>query len=337
MAETSGFFDAVYDEEAKDYDLKYLASQFAGYFSQFIGNGVFGSPTNQLRVSTDETTMTVSISSGAAFIDGYWYKNDETLSLTVPTNLTSQIRTDSVRCRYSTGERKISVVYVTDSIEPVRNSEMYDLILAQVIVQPASTSISTSDITDTRTNEDLCGFVKGLLEVEPTKDLFAQYNAIFMEWFNNMKDQLSEDAAGNLQNQIGNLADLETNTKSNLVAAVDEVNRNAGSWIGPYSIDAGRNSFKIQDSRIKTTSVIELYYNENSLQIINDLDIKRTLSQGSLTLEFGEALSASVIIDNVNVINPVKNPLDEIGAIGLIRTYSLNYAISGAIEPKEVE
>ena len=335
MAETSGFFDAVYDEEAKDYDLKYLASQFAGYFSQFIGNGVFGSPTNQLRVSTDETTMTVSISSGAAFIDGYWYKNDETLSLTVPTNLTSQIRTDSVRCRYSTGERKISVVYVTDSIEPVRSSEMYDLILAQVVVQPASTSISTSDITDTRTNEDLCGFVKGLLEVEPTKDLFAQYNALFSLWFDDIKGQLSEDAAGNLQNQIGNLGYLETVNKSNLVTAINEVNRNAGCWIGPFSIDSGKSSFTVYDERIRSSSVIEVFYGDASLSSVEQMDIKYKASTGSLMIQFESALNTAVTIDYISIRNPVQSYLDGIGSIGESETFTFNNASSGEITLKE--
>ncbi len=50
-----------------------------------------------------------------------------------------------------------------------------------------------------------------------------QQESVFDVWFDMMKDQLSEDAAGNLQSQIGNLNELSTSQQNNLVTAINEV------------------------------------------------------------------------------------------------------------------
>lgn len=303
MAETSGFFDAVYDETLKDYDLKYLAAQFAEYFSLFVGNGVFASPTNQLKVSASEESLAVIVSSGWAFIGGYWYHNNADLSLSVPSNLTSQIRTDSVRCRYTVSDRSVKMKYVTGDVTPVRNTEVYDLIIAQVIVQPVSSSILNSDITDTRMNESVCGFVKGLLEVETTEDLFAQYNAAFENWFNDIKGQLSEDAAGNLQNQIGALSSLQTQQRNNLVDAINEINSNTGVWIGSQTIENGASSKEINSSVITEDSLIDIYYAEDSKAIVVNAVPSYSQINGQLTISFESALGATVTIKNIRVVN----------------------------------
>lgn len=220
MAETSGFFDSVYDEELQDYDLKYLAEQFANYFSMFIGNGVFASPTNQLKVRAGEG-LTVTVEEGWAFIDGYWYKNDSTKTLTIPPNATSQVRQDSIKCRLDYAQRKIEVLHFSGSTEVVRNGNYYDLKLAEIALPASTTQVLDSAITDTRMNESVCGFVKGLVETVNTEDLFAQYDAIFDDWFTKIKDSLGDDSATSLQNQIGLLQNLQTTVKTDLVSAIN--------------------------------------------------------------------------------------------------------------------
>lgn len=220
MAETSGFFDAVYDAETEDYDLRYLAEEFASYFSLFIGNGVFISPTNQLKVHAGEG-LTVTVEPGWAFIDGYWYHNDEQRTLVVPPNATSQIRTDCVKCRLDYANRRIQSMYFNGTTEVDRGGNYYDLKLAEVIVQVSSVQILESDITDTRMNEEVCGFVKSLMETVPTEDLFSQYDTMFDIWFSKIKGSLGEDPATNLQQQIGFLEDLQTEVKTDIVSAMN--------------------------------------------------------------------------------------------------------------------
>lgn len=223
MAETSGFFDAEFNEGTQEYDLVYLSSQFASYFSLFVKNGVFGSPTNQLKVSGG-AGMVVNVAPGWAFINGYWYNLDEALSLPVPSNTSASSRVDSVICRWDSAARKISLMYQAGSTRLVRDGSCYDLQLAEVIVPAGASVVLSSNITDTRTNESVCGFVTNLLRIQTTEDLFSQYQAIFDEWFDSIKGQVEGDLGVQLQSSIGNLSNLSTTNKSSLVNAVNEVN-----------------------------------------------------------------------------------------------------------------
>lgn len=212
MAQTSGFFEAVWDDnilnpetqQYGDYDLRYYAYQFAEYFKNFVGNGVFASPVDQLKVSCGEG-MTVNVNTGWGFINGYWYKNDEVVNLPIAINRTSSPRVDSVRLRYSEANRSITLAVFTGDITPVRTAMYYDLILAQVIVPASSGVISDASITDMRGDTSVCGFVTGLLEVVDTQDLFEQYTAIFNAWFDDIKGQISEDLGVQLQLEINQL------------------------------------------------------------------------------------------------------------------------------------
>lgn len=220
MAETSGFFDAVYDEFTQSYDLEYLSEQFAAYFALFVGNGVFGSPTNQLRVSSGDG-MTIKVSPGWAFINGYWYHNDEELILSVAPNLSSSSRSDAVLCRWDAGSRRISAAVQISSTEVTRDGSYYDLKLADILVPAGATSIPESNITDTRTNEAVCGLVTHILEVQTTADLFAQYEAIFNEWFDSVKDQATGDLAIKLQTEFTELnekVDIYQENTENMVS-----------------------------------------------------------------------------------------------------------------------
>jgi len=212
MAQTSGFFEAVYDSTIVDpetgeygyYDLRYYAYQFAQYFANFVGNGVFASPVDQLKVEVGEG-FNVVVKAGWAYINGYWYHNDEDLVLPVAINRTSSPRVDSVRVRLSEANRSITCAVFTGDIVPTRTDMYYDLILAQVIVPASSGVITQSGITDMRGDTSVCGFVTGLLEVVDTQDLFDQYTEIFNNWFDDIKGQVSDDMAVRLQQEINQL------------------------------------------------------------------------------------------------------------------------------------
>ena len=215
MAETSGFFQAEWDneltnpiteEETGYWDRSYVAQQFADYFKLFVGNGVFASPTNQLKV-IPSNRLSVIVTAGWAFINGMWYHNDSNKEITISENNTSNSRTDSIKVRYSNALRTITVLGFTGDTSVTQGTNLYDLKIAEVVVPPSATIILASNITDTRPDESVCGFVRGLMEIETTADLFAQYTAAFNEWFDEMKDQLSTDAAGHLQTEIDDIND----------------------------------------------------------------------------------------------------------------------------------
>lgn len=181
MSVQSGFFEAEWDPELfneetqtlGDWDRKYLAEQFARYFSKFVSTGVMNDTPNQLRVIAG-SGMNVVVSIGFALINGYWCYNDELLSLNVPLNETPSTRYDSVRVRWNATTRQIDIIYIADDIVNVRNDMYYDLQIAQIKVDPSTSSISDADITDTRSNTELCG----LIDIVKASDISVLQEAI---------------------------------------------------------------------------------------------------------------------------------------------------------------
>lgn len=265
--ERCGFFDAYLNGE--EYDRVYLAAQFAAYFASFIGNGVYAEHSNQLQVVAMPTPqMQVGVEKGQGWINGYWYENTDTMYLPIKVADGVLNRIDSIVLRLGFAERNmwLMVKEGTPAINPIapevtRTADYYDLQLATISIPASSIRITQAQIQDTRMNQDVCGWVTGVVKQLDTTTLFNQFETYFQEfkennqadyeewtetqkqawlswvsgqetdftnwtdeqkeeyetwyathinqwqsdfdtWFENIKDQLGEDAAGNLQNQI---------------------------------------------------------------------------------------------------------------------------------------
>lgn len=208
MSLTSAFFDA--ELVGGVYDRVYSAERFAEYFAAFIANGVFPDPATNLQVVANvPRDMTVLVKSGLGWINGYYCNNDGNYPLTISPASGTLPRVDAVVLRWSRSNRSISLEVKTGvatsspsapSLE--RSADNYELMLASIEVVAGATSIAQANITDKRPDSSVCGWVKGVVDQVDTTNLFAQYDAAFQEWFDNIKSQLSGDIATNLQNQI---------------------------------------------------------------------------------------------------------------------------------------
>lgn len=202
MAEYYGYFNGLeYDE-----DFVALVNKI------LVNNGVFD---NGLMVSAN-SGMTVEIAAGAAIMDGFLYYNDAPKALTLETANASLPRIDSIMLRWNISGRTMNAIVVTGTAQsnpvalaPVRNSTTFDFQLATVRVNAGVTSITAANITDTRPDRSVCGITSGYNSVD-IDAMMTQYTAEFNDWFEEMKGQLTEDAAGNLQTQI----DAITNSRS---------------------------------------------------------------------------------------------------------------------------
>lgn len=211
MAYTSGFFDAV-DQGGGNYDRVYSAANFAHYFSLLVQNGVFPDPSTGMQVKASSSPdMHVSVQSGSGWVNGYYITVEEESPevLTVPTANPSLSRIDSVIMGLNYVDREIQLYIksgaVSSSPSPTslqRDSDLYELELAQITVGAGVASISQSNIKDMRQDTSRCGIVKGTIEQIDTTDLFAQYDAAFKEWFEDVQSQLEGDVATNLLNKI---------------------------------------------------------------------------------------------------------------------------------------
>lgn len=203
MAEKYGFFNAV-ETSSGVYDRTYNAEDFASYFSKFIGDGVFANPTDGLKVSA-HSGLKVTVKAGSAYIDGYYYELTEDTTLTIQVNSSSYVQTDSVVVRLDKVNRKMSLELKRNNTSVSRTSTVKELQLATIKKDVGSSSVSAADITDKRPYNDVCGFVTGVIQQISTSDLFSQFTAIFNEWFDGIKGQLSQDVATSLQRQINDI------------------------------------------------------------------------------------------------------------------------------------
>lgn len=291
MAETSGFFQAMWDDSLKNptteeytgwWDRDYTANQFMKYFSLFVGNGVFVSPTNQLKVIPG-TGLSVIITEGWGFINGAWYHNDSNLEVQLVTNGTSNNRVDSIRLRYSESSRSISSAVFTGDTNLVRGETIYDLELAEVIVTPGSVTISASNITDTRTNENKCGFVKGLVEVISTEDLFSQFESLFNDWFSTVKGQVTGDLAIRLQAEFEELNQNVEDYKNTSQSLIENYVYN--DYVIPeQELTFVENVCTVEDSKVTANSLIDVYFTADTIQEAEDCKIYVDSSNGLITL-----------------------------------------------------
>lgn len=169
--EKSSFFNAV-ETSPEVYDRAYFAEDFANYFNAFIGNGVFPIPSTGLQVVTNGN-MTVTVKAGRAYINGYMYNLNADLILPISVADGVLKRIDRIVIKYDVVGRAINAVVIkgTLSSSPVapvlqRDTDAYELGIADIMVSNGVTSISYASITDQRGNGNLCGIVNNLFAVQ---------------------------------------------------------------------------------------------------------------------------------------------------------------------------
>lgn len=192
-------------------DRTYDADSFAEWANTFFSTGVFN---GDLQV-TPTAGMVVNVGTGYANVNGKirLFEADTTFTLSPASG--TYPRVDTIVVRRDEGARQISLAYVMGAYSglnpvptpPARDGGIYELVLAQITVGAGATAITVADITDTRADSDLCGWITGSVDSVDVDQLTQQAQAQFMTWFDHMKDQLDEDAAGHLQMEIDTLSD----------------------------------------------------------------------------------------------------------------------------------
>lgn len=196
MAVNSYFFNAILSDGV--YDRLYNSEDMTSYLNLLVGNGVFPNPSTQLQVRAS-SDMDVIVGAGSGWINGHKMVNTADLTVTLEDSDVILNRIDAVifYCDMSTRSMGISVKTGTPAASPVaptmiRNNNRYEMCLAQISVPKQATAISTSQITDTRGNSDLCGYVQGLIQQVDTTTLWEQQQAQFEEWMQEVQTQFNE-------------------------------------------------------------------------------------------------------------------------------------------------
>lgn len=223
------FFNSEKDSQQQD-DRTYDADSFSEWLRKFFTTGVFQGDLEVLA----NNNMTVTVQIGYANVEGKVRLFDANTTLIIETADATYNRIDTVVVERNDTNREITLKvvkggYATDPTPtaPVRENGVYQLVLAEIYVAAGATQITQSIITDKREDLTVCGLVITPVDTFDFNQLKTQFDAYLAEfkatraagfeaweltqqaafeaWFDEMKDQLSEDAAGHLQNEINEL------------------------------------------------------------------------------------------------------------------------------------
>ncbi|MGJ0961657.1 hypothetical protein ACR75P_08225 [Faecalicoccus pleomorphus] len=206
---------------SRDGDRKVLYTAFRSLFHAYFTNGVFLTSGENNIQAVSKNGMTVTVKAGKCNINGVFCEIDSDVDVTLD-SAGSYARTDRIVLRLNDNEesRNVSVVVLKgnpNAVALTRTGAIYDLCIAEVSIGTGVSSISNSNINDTRLDTELCGIVASTIKEFDTETLYNQIQtdlqefknnekANFEEWYAGIQDQLSGDIAGNLQNQITQLS-----------------------------------------------------------------------------------------------------------------------------------
>jgi len=186
--EKSSFFNSIAG------DRLYNAQSFADYFNSLVTNGIFLNPSTNLQVLIDNN-MSLTVKMGKAWINGYMYINDGDLPISLDNADGILKRIDRIVVQYSIANREIKVkikkgTNASSPTAPVlqRDTDIYELGIADVLVTNGATVITQANITDLRLNTALCGAVNSLIQADTTA-IFNQYQA----WYTAKQNTYDED------------------------------------------------------------------------------------------------------------------------------------------------
>lgn len=176
MAFSCGFFDA------KNKDRVYTAEDFTSYLSSLICSGILDTYGQCFKV-TAHNTLSVTIGTGKAWINGHFFENDANYELDLSSYVSGSENRHAVIgicCDTDVNTRSCSLVVKSGVTQPVFSnfgSQSY-LTLASIYLPAGTKRIIDSDITDYRDDENKCGYVKCILGKCGISKLMEQLEAL---------------------------------------------------------------------------------------------------------------------------------------------------------------
>lgn len=261
-------------------DRKYNADSFERWLRKFFTSGVFEGDLQVL----ENSGMIVNVTTGYCNLFGKVGLFEVTNSITLDPANSRYPRIDTIVVERNDADRMISLKKVNGSYAgdnpsptpPVWNETqgIFQLVLAEVYVGAGVSSITQANITDKRMDPAVCGYITGTVNEIDFSQITAQFNSYleqfeasnldeFEDWFDHMKGQLSEDAAGHLQEEIDDLDD----SKENLPTILSS------------TLTAGQTSIAFTNEHITDNCLIDVYTNVANVN-------PKTWAQSGTTITF---------------------------------------------------
>lgn len=172
--EKYGFFDAIVNNGMPD--RVYCSEDVNNIFKGMLSDGVFRMYENALNVAVADG-LSINVETGKALVKGHWYINTTVLNLPITTAHATLPRISSIVLRYSRLDRVVKIVTIDGipSAAPLvpdltQNNDIYELRLYDVYIKAGATSLSNTNITDSRT------YAKGIVDT-PTIN-YRRYDTV---------------------------------------------------------------------------------------------------------------------------------------------------------------
>jgi hypothetical protein len=244
----------TFNDGVPEYDRAISSAPLRELIKRLFSDGILPDRSNDLlvqyvgstRVSGDvegaTNTYNVVVNPGFGICNGCLKLQENYYGLEMSVASSTNPRIDTVVLRlddnFDTRSCSFHIRQGVEAPSPVaptltRNLTVWEIGLANIYKPATVTSANQIVVTDTRLDSNRCGVISSISEFDTTafynqvQDDLAYFKRVsqadFTEWFRNLQDQLSSNAAGNLQEQIGVLSRLMTANKDNLVNAINEV------------------------------------------------------------------------------------------------------------------
>lgn len=289
MAITYGFFNAIKQSDGT-YDRVYNADQMSTYFEGLVSDGVYESVDDAMQVLAG-TGMQVQVGAGRAIIDSKWLKNTAAYPLTINAAHVTLNRYTAIVIRLDLSARTISVVTkdgenATAPIKPtMTNSEtVKEMCLAYVYVGRGVTAITQANIEDTRPDNNVCGWVTGIVQQVDTSKLFLQYQTAYEQQLQTMQDwQEAQETAFNTW----------------FTALTDQLNVNTYIQKFHKVVDMGTKNgvFPLDMSGYTYAASDVLFVNVNGVMLVEDYDYLLDTSKTPVEIHTNAELEAYNILE----------------------------------------
>lgn len=219
---SSGFFNSV------NGDRRYNAEELGSIFDGILKDGVYSTIGQAFAVSVNEG-MFIQVGSGRAWFDHTWTMNDAAVILEIIEPPLYASRYDAVVLEINkdpddTEEGRANHIKIVNGLasdtpvkpEMVKTDTVIQYPLAYILVEDNITEI-TPDKIEVTVGTDECPFCTGILQQVSIDELLAAWDqefdtcldtwkttetTEFENWFQNLQDELDEQQAAHLQNEI---------------------------------------------------------------------------------------------------------------------------------------
>ena len=260
MSLTSGFFDSL------NGDRKYNTLQLSSIFDGIISDGVYATYGNHFLVSP-VSGMQIKVGSGRAWLDHTWTLNTTDYPLTVEDAEVVLKRIDTVIIevdRRDSGRiNRLRILKGTPASSPsaptlTNTDTLKQYPLANILVKPNVTEITTADITN-RIGTSALPWVTGIIDHVTADELVTQWRSEFDTLLDTLQAMISQVGQQTiLDNSVGASAIIKTGDNAVTAATVKAIPDKPGavtaSHLSPGAVTASHLSSDITYTAVGLTS-----------------------------------------------------------------------------------